>query len=142
MRSIQTPLELSSDQQPAELQISRAILPGVGSGIDLPEGTSGLSLWANPGQPRARLGIGARIRDSRGYTFDALIGEPSEAGWQKVSGELQPRPTRGSRQPIAVEPPFTLVNLQVFSRFGLSDPGRGFYGRSHRHHSPGRSFHR
>ncbi|MDE2780830.1 MAG: ABC transporter permease [Chloroflexota bacterium] len=123
MRSIQTPPGLSSDQQPAELQISRAILPGVGSGIPLPEGTTALSLWANPGQPRARLGIGARIRDGRGYTFDALIGEPGEAGWQKVSGELQPRPTRGGRQPIVVEPPFTLVNLQVFSRFGLSDPG-------------------
>ena len=126
MRLIQTPPGLTQERQPAELQISAAALPGGGAGLPLPPDATGLSLWANPSQPRARLAIGARLRDGQGYTYDTLIGEPTEAGWQKITGDLAPRPTRANREPPPVEPPFTLVNLQVFSRFGLSDPGALF----------------
>jgi hypothetical protein len=123
MRAIQPPPGLTERRQPAELQISPAALIGGGGGISLPADATGLSLWANPGQPGARLAVGARVRDNVGYTFDAIIGEPGDPGWQKISGDLQPRRARSNRPPPPVEPPFTLVNLQVFSRFGLSDPG-------------------
>ena len=123
MRKIQAPVNLSDAPRQAELQISRVSVPGGSSGLPLPEDATSLALWANPGQPRARLAVGARIRDNRGYTFDMLIGEPEEAGWQQISGEIAVSPSRGNRQPPPVEPPFTLVNLQVFSRFGLNDPG-------------------
>ena len=123
MRAIQPPIRLTEEPRPAELQISPATLPGGAAGLPLPEDATALAVWANPGQPGARLVLAARLRDSRGFTFDAIIGEPEEAGWQQISGEIAPRPTRGSRSPVSVEPPFTLVNLQVFSRFGLRDPG-------------------
>ena len=123
MRSIQAPIRLTDDRQPAELQISPAVVPGGADGIALPEDATALAIWANPGQPDARLAVGARLRDSTGHTFDAIIGEPGDPGWQRISGEIVPRSTRGSRLPPDLEPPFTLVNLQVFSRFGVSDPG-------------------
>ena len=123
MRAIQPPPGLTQQPQPAELQISPAALAGGGGGIPLPPDASGLSLWANPGQPGARLVVGARLRDSAGYTFDAIIGQPGDPGWQKVSSTIEPERARGGRPSPRVEPPFTLVNLQVFSRFGLSDPG-------------------
>ena len=123
MRAIQAPIALSDERRPAELQISPAVIPGGAAGIPLPEEATALSVWANPGQPGARLAVGARLRDGRGHTFETIIGEPGEPGWQRLSGELAPRPTRGNRRPAPVEPPFTLVNIQVFSRFGLSDPG-------------------
>ena len=121
MRSIQAPISISEEPRPTEIQISPTVSPGGAAGIALPADATALSVWANPGQPGARLAVGARLRDSRGYTFDAIIGEPGEPGWQRISGEIAPRLVRGSRSPVSVEPPFTLVNLQVFSRFGLSD---------------------
>ena len=123
MRAIQPPPGLNEQRQPAELQISPAALTGGGGGILLPADATGLSLWANPGQPGARLAVGARLRDSTGYTFDAIIGQPGDPGWQKISEDIEPRRTRSNRPPPSVEPPFTLVNIQVFSRFGISDPG-------------------
>ena len=123
MRAIQPPPGIADQRQPAELQISPAALIGGGGGIPLPPDATGLSLWANPGQPGARLAVGARLRDSAGYTFDTLIGEPGDAGWQKISGDIEARRARSNRPPPSVQPPFTLVNIQMFSRFGISDPG-------------------
>lgn len=129
MRAIQPPPGLNRPssnglrRQPAELQISPAALTGGGGGILLPADATGLSLWANPGQPGARLAVGARLRDSSGYTFDAIIGQPGDPGWQNITGDIEPQRTRSNRAPPSVEPPFTLVNIQVFSRFGISDPG-------------------
>ena len=123
MRAIQPPIRLTEETQPAELQISPASLPGGAAGIALPEDATALAIWVNPGQPGARLVVGARLRDSLGLTFDSIIGEPDAGGWQQISGAITPRTSRGSRSPVSVAPPFTLVNLQVFSRFGLSDPG-------------------
>ncbi len=123
MRAIQPLPGLTEQRQPAELQISPAALTGGAGGIPLPADATGLSLWANPGQPGARLAVGARLRDSNGYTFDSIIGQPGEPGWQKIAADIEPQRTRGNRTPPSVEPPFTLVNIQVFSRFGLSDPG-------------------
>ena len=123
MRSISPPLRSGEERQLGEIQIHESLLSGGSPGIELPPDATGLSLWANPGQPRARLAVGARVRDATGYTFDAIIGEPGDRGWQRISGDLVPRNSRG--RPIAYqpEPPLTLINLQVFSRFGLNDPG-------------------
>ena len=123
MRAIQPLTSLDTAPPPAELQIPTTALAGASAGIPLPEDATGLAVWANPGQPGARLAIGARLRDGRGYTFDTIIGEPGDPGWQRIAGEIAPRPRRGNQQPPPVEPPFTLINLQVFSRFGLNDPG-------------------
>ena len=123
MRTIAPERRIASEIQPAELQVPSSVLPTSSGGIELPSDATSLAVWANPGQPGARLALGARIRDANGYTFDALIGEPGEPGWQRVAGEIAPRPSRGNREPTPVEAPFTLVNLQVFSRFGLNDPG-------------------
>ena len=123
MRAIQPPPGLTEQRQPAELQISPAALTGGGGGIPLPPDATGLSLWANPGQPGARLAVGARLRDSAGYTFDTLIGQPGDPGWQQISADIEPQRARSRRPAPQVEPPFTLINIQVFSRFGISDPG-------------------
>ena len=123
MRAIQPPPGLTQQRQPAELQISPAALTGGGGGIPLPPDATGLSLWANPGQPGARLAVGARLRDSAGYTFDTIIGQPGDPGWQQISADIEPQRARSRRPAPQVEPPFTLINIQVFSRFGISDPG-------------------
>lgn len=122
MRAIAPPRSLAGASQLSELQITELARPRA-AGIQLPPAATALAVWANPGQPGARLAVGARLRDATGYTFDALLGEPGEPGWQRISGELKPRPRRGDRTPPPVQPPFTLVNLQVFSRFGVNDPG-------------------
>lgn len=92
-------------------------------GIALPRAATGLAVWANPGRPGARLAVSARLRDSRGYHFDAFLGEPAALGWQRLYGELTPMRRRGNAPPPEVTPPFTLLNLQVGSRFGLNEPG-------------------
>ena len=123
MRTIAPERSITSEPQPAELQVPSSALSASSRGIDLPHDATSLAVWANPGQPGARLAIGARLRDANGYTFDAIIGEPGEPGWQRISGDIAPRSSSGNREPPPVEGPFTLINLQVFSRFGLSDPG-------------------
>ena len=123
MRAIAPSLSVTGDRPLGELQIPGSVLSGGGAGLELPSDATGLALWAQPGQPGARLALGARLRDANGYTFDALLGQPGEPGWQKISGDIAPRPRRGSDPPPLVEPPFTLINLQVSSRFGLNDPG-------------------
>ncbi len=123
MRSIAPPARLSEERQLGEVQIHESLLAGGSPGIELPPDATGLALWVNPGQPGARLAMGARIRDATGYTFDTLIGEPGDSGWQRISGELASRPRRGGGEPHPVTPPFTLINLQVTSRLGLNDPG-------------------
>ncbi|MYC30353.1 MAG: ABC transporter permease [Chloroflexi bacterium] len=123
MRSISPPVRSGEERQLGEIQIHESLLSGGSPGIELPPGATGLGLWANPGQPGARLAVGARLRDADGYTFDTIIGEPGEPGWQRIIGDLVPRNSRGRPIDYQPEPPLTLINLQVFSRFGLNDPG-------------------
>ena len=96
-------------------------------GIELPPEATGLAVWANPGQPGARLTLQARLRDANGYYFDALLGEPEERGWQRLAGPIAPISSRSrDAESPAVTPPFTLINLQLSSRFGLNEPGALF----------------
>ena len=93
-------------------------------GVELPPEATGLAVWANPGQPGASLALRARLRDSAGYYFDAWLGEPEGRGWQRLSGDLVPATgRREATPPPNLRPPFTLVNLQVASRFGFNEPG-------------------
>ena len=94
-----------------------------GYGIELPAAATALSVWANPGRPGYRLVLLARLRDVNGYHFDAFLGEPDALGWQQLTGELTPIRRRGNAPPPVLTPPFTLLNLQVDSRFGLDEPG-------------------
>ncbi len=110
-------------------QLTALLKPGAGAGagidgIELPPDASGLAVWANPGQPGAGLTLQARLRDSEGYYFDALLGEPQNLGWQRLSGKLTSSrsPSRDAESP-KLTPPFTLINLQMSSRFGLNEPG-------------------
>ena len=96
----------------------------VGDGIELPRDATMLAIWVNPGRPGARLTLQARLRDARGYHFNALLGEPDARGWQRLSGELVPVPSRKQdSEPPVLNPPFTLLNLQVASRVGINEPG-------------------
>ena len=95
-----------------------------GDGIELPRDATMLAVWANPGRPGTRLTLKARLRDSRGYHFDSFLGEPEARGWQRLSGELVPAPSRSrDPEPPELSPPFTLLNLQVASRVGINEPG-------------------
>ena len=123
MRAISPSISVTGERPLGELQIPVSSLSGGSAGLELPPDTTALAIWAQPGQPGARLVLVARLRDTTGYTFDALLGEPGEPGWQKISGDIVPMPRRGNDPSPRVEPPFTLINLQVSSRFGLNDPG-------------------
>ncbi|MFQ6028958.1 MAG: FtsX-like permease family protein, partial [Dehalococcoidia bacterium] len=98
-----------------------------GDGLALPPEATHLAVWGNPGRPGSRLVIRARLRDARGYYFDAPLGELESREWQRLEGELKPLPPprRGRLQvetPL-VTPPFTLVALQVSSQSGSREPG-------------------
>jgi hypothetical protein len=113
----------------AGLGASEALLE---DGIRLPDGATGLALWAHPDRPDSRLTMHARLRDSQGQYFDVPLGEDLGArGWQQLEGELKPPDTqvqsRLSRSPsITVTPPFTLLALYVASRSGVNSPGAVF----------------
>jgi hypothetical protein len=97
-------------------------------GLALPPEATSLAIWANAGRPGSRLTILARLRDAQGYHFDTVLGNPEGREWQRLEGELKPRPTpergRGRRlEPETVTPPLTLLGLQVANQFGDSEPG-------------------
>ena len=97
-------------------------------GIKLPPDAAALALWVHPDRPDSRLFLQARLRDSQGQYFDVPLGDLSARGWQRLEAELKPPdPQSGSRSsrsvPIKVTPPFTLLALQVSSRFGVNEPG-------------------
>jgi FtsX-like permease family len=100
-------------------------------GIILPPDTTALALWVHPDRPDSRLFLQARLRDSQGQYFDVPLGDLNTRGWQRIEAELKPPdPQTGSRlsrsTPISVKPPFTLLSIQVSSRFGVNEPGAVF----------------
>ena len=117
--------DFAGDQSLEQLTARLKPTTGEGSdGIELPPDATGLSMWVNPGQPGARLTLRARLRDAEGYYFDSLLGDPQDRGWQQISGELTPAPSRGrDTDPEELRAPFTLVNIHISSSFGLNEPG-------------------
>ena len=99
-----------------------------GDGIGLPSDATSLAVWANQARVSPGLSLRARLQDSRGYYFDALVGALDFTGWRRLEGRLSPiRPSgRSGRQRVPVPvatPPYTLLALHTSSRRGPADPG-------------------
>lgn len=104
-------------------------------GLPLPEGTTGLSLWAMTTQtgpfPREPLvGVTARIRDGSGRFYDVQLGDVRETRqWQLLEGSTVLRLGRGGRPtddqsvPRLDVGPHTLINLQIAGRTSGDRPG-------------------
>ena len=104
--------------------------PNAPDGIPLPEGTTGLSLWARTGGlPNRLINVSARLRDDAGRHYDIPLGDLSGRDWQQLSGEVDlrlgrtGRRTEDEQRPRADVPPHTLVNIQIVGRTGGDRPG-------------------
>ncbi len=100
-------------------------------GLALPPETEGLAVWVKPSRPSRRLVLLARLRDSRGRYFDTALGDLSQREWTRNEAEIAPilpaRRNRADEPGPVMEPPFTLISLQVQGRLGLVDPGAVFF---------------
>ncbi len=101
-------------------------------GIRLPQDATGLSVWAHPDRPRARLSLSARIRDDVGQYIDVELGVLDERGWQKLEAPIEPpsltaAQRRLSASPsVTLKPPFTLLSLHISGRRGTAGAGSIF----------------
>ena len=101
-------------------------------GLALPADAQGLALWVKPSRPSPRLGLMARLQDSRGRFFDINIGDLDQREWSRLEAGIVPilpsrQQPRAGESGLVVEPPFNLITLQVLGRFGLADPGAVFF---------------
>ena len=62
-------------------------------GLDLPEGTEIIGLWACPIEPHPDLVIYARVKDDLGYYIDYELGSPASEGWQYLEASLMSEET-------------------------------------------------
>jgi len=62
-------------------------------GLDLPEGTEFIGLWARPIVPHPGLVIYARVKDGLGYYIDYELGSPAAEGWQYLEVSLMSEET-------------------------------------------------
>ena len=99
-------------------------------GIPLPEGTTGLSLWARTGGlPNRLISVSARLRDDSGRHYDIQMGDVSGRDWQQLEGDVSlrlgrtGRPSDNDQRPRADVPPHTFINLQIVGRTGGNRPG-------------------
>ncbi len=104
-------------------------------GLPLPDGTTGLSLWAMTTQtgafPREPLiGMTARLRDGAGRFYDVPLGDVRETRqWESLQGDTVLRLGRGGRPtedpdvPRLDVPPHSLINLQIAGRTTGDRPG-------------------
>ena len=97
----------------------------VADGLPLPEGTSGLSLWARTGDLQSRLvSVSARVRDGAGRNYDLPLGDVTGREWVRLESDLAlrlgrtGRPTDNEERPRIDQPPHTLINLQIVGRTG------------------------
>ena len=102
-------------------------------GIPLPADATALAVWAHPDRPESRLSLQARLRDSTGTYFDVPLGDLQEQGWQRLTAPIQlPEPTSAQRRlgysdRSDLEPPITLLSLQVNRRGSSGEPGAVFF---------------
>ena len=102
-------------------------------GIPLPAETTALAVWVHPDRPESRLSLGARLRDASGRYFDINLGELREEGWQRIEAPvLLPEPTSAQRrlgygERAELEPPLTLMSLQINRRGSAGEPGAVFF---------------
>ena len=104
--------------------------PAAPEGLGLPEGTTGLSIWARTGGlPNRLITLSARLRDSSGRHYDVPMGDVSGRDWQRLDGNVALRVGRSGRpsdnedRPRVDQPPHTLINLQIVGRTGGDRPG-------------------
>lgn len=102
----------------------------VTDGLPLPEGTTGLSLWARTGDLQSRLvSVSARVRDGAGRNYDLPLGDVTGREWVRLERDLAlrlgrtGRPTDNEDRPRIDQPPHTLINLQIVGRTGGDRPG-------------------
>jgi len=62
-------------------------------GLELPEGTEIIGLWACPIEPHPGLVIYARVKDGLGYYIDCELGSPASEGWQYLEASLRKEET-------------------------------------------------
>ena len=107
--------------------------PNAVDGLPLPEGTTGLSVWARSGSAiggQSRLiSVSARLRDGAGRNYDVPLGDVSGRDWVQLQGDIGLRLGRtgrrsdDERRPRIDQPPYTLVNIQIVGRTGGDRPG-------------------
>ena len=114
--------------------LASEIPSGKGDGIELPPDTNALRIWVHPGHSLASF-LRARLQDAKGYFFDTDFGRLDFQGWQRLDAPIEPSaftfgsPRRRTPLPASVTPPFNLLSLHVFSRFGAGDPAVLFVDR-------------
>ena len=107
---------------------------GEGNGIELPRDTNALRIWVHPGHGLGSF-LRARLQDANGYYFDTDFGRLDFQGWRHLDAPLEPSafsaggPRSRTRLPVSVKPPFTLLSLHIFRRFGAGDPAVLFVDR-------------
>ena len=100
--------DFGEDNTLSELMTSIAPDPNAPEGLRLPEGTTGLSIWARTGgrlEERFVVSMSARLRDGTGRHYDVQLGEVSGRDWVHLDGDLalrlgrSGRPTDDERRP-------------------------------------------
>ena len=104
--------------------------PNAPEGLRLPEGITGLSLWARTGGLQERLvAVSARLRDGSGRHYDVRMGDVSGHEWERLEGDVALRLGRTGRRtedesrPRLDVPPYTLINVQIVGRTSADRPG-------------------
>lgn len=109
------------------------IVPDRPDGILLPAEAKSLTVTVQPSRPNDNLSLRARLKDASGYHFDMHIGELGFLGWKRLESDIVPLLSRNRRSQdrdgvISIEPPYTLLALQITGRRGVPDPGAMFFG--------------
>lgn len=114
----------------SELMALLAPDPAASEGLLLPEGATGLALWAQTGGLRERLvSVTARLRDASGRHYDITVGDVSGYDWVRMEKDISlhlgrtGRPTADQSRPRLDVPPHTLINLQIVGRTSTDRPG-------------------
>jgi hypothetical protein len=123
---------------PSHLSTTKGAGMGAGwsedDGMRLPGDAAALAVWVHPGRPDPRLSLQAGLQDSRGYYFDACLGELDFRGWRRLEVQLPGQPRACGRAPEqsparALTPPFILLSLEVVTLFSHTEPGVLFLDR-------------
>ena len=116
-----------------ELMALLAPNPNAPDGLQLPEDTTDISLWARAGSAASGqnrlVSVSARLRDAAGRHYDIPMGDVSGRQWVRLEQSLalrlgrSGRPTDDATRPRIDQPPHTLINLQIVGRTGGDRPG-------------------